>query len=107
MIWVQSALDCIQMCILGWDYGLYRYGANTKFRFWLALKLINIASAIRSETWITFPVAPEAPVTQLAKRWPIELAVPFRALFEAKIFSTANGVALHTVNHYHPPNILI
>ena len=44
-----------------------------------------------------------APVAQWLKRWPTDLAVPTRD----EIFSTVNGVPLHTAFHFQPLIVLI
>ena len=48
-----------------------------------------------------------APVAQWVKRWPTDLAVPSWIPARGKIFSTVNGVPLHTSFHYHLPVVLI
>ena len=48
-----------------------------------------------------------APVAQWVKRWPTDLAVPSSIPARGKIFSTVNGVPLHTAFHYHPSIVLI
>ena len=48
-----------------------------------------------------------APVAQWVKRWPTDLAVPSSIPARGEIFSTVNGVPLHTAFHYHLPIVLI
>ena len=48
-----------------------------------------------------------APVAQLVKRWPTDLAVPSSIPARGKIFSTVNGAPLHTAFHYQPLIVLI
>ena len=48
-----------------------------------------------------------APVAQWVKRWPTDLAVPSSIPARGEIFSTVNGVPLHTAFHYHPSIVLI
>ena len=50
---------------------------------------------------------PGAPVAQWVKRWPTDLAVPSSIPARGEIFSTVNGVPLHTAFHYHPSIVLI
>ena len=47
------------------------------------------------------------PLAQLVKRWPADLAVPSSIPARGEIFSTVNGVQLHTAFHYHLPIVLI
>ena len=44
-----------------------------------------------------------APVVQFDKYWSTDLAVPLSSHARGKIFSTVNGVPLHTAFHCHPP----
>ena len=55
----------------------------------------------------TITVASGAPVAQWVKRWPTDLAVPSSIPARGEIFSTVNGVPLHTAFHYHLPIVLI
>ena len=48
-----------------------------------------------------------APVAQWVKRWPTDLAVPSSIPARGEIFSTVNGVPLHTAFQYHLPIVLI
>ena len=48
-----------------------------------------------------------APVAHWVKGWPIDQAVPSSSPALGKIFSTINGVPLHTAYCYHMPNLLI
>ena len=48
-----------------------------------------------------------ASVAQWVKRWPTDLAVPSSIPARGEIFSTLNGVPLHTAFHYHPSIVLI
>ena len=54
-----------------------------------------------------FPFVTGAPVAQWVKRWPTDLAVPSSIPARGEIFSTVNGVTLHTALHYHPAIVLI
>ena len=47
-----------------------------------------------------------APVAQWVKRWPTDLAVPSSIPARGEIFSTVDGVPLHTAFHYHLPIVL-
>ena len=47
------------------------------------------------------------PVAQWVKCWPIDLVVPSSIPARGEIFSTVNGVPLHTAFHYHPSIVLI
>ena len=47
-----------------------------------------------------------APVAQWVKRWPSDLAVPSSIPAQDEIFSTVNGVPLHTAFHYQHPIVL-
>ena len=55
----------------------------------------------------SLPGIPGAPVAQWVKRWPTDLAVPSSIPARGEIFSTVNGVPLHTAFHYHLPIVLI
>ena len=46
-------------------------------------------------------------VAQWIKHWPTDLAVPSSIPARGEIFSTVNGVPLHTAFHYHPSIVLI
>ena len=48
-----------------------------------------------------------APVAPWVKRWPTDLAVPISRPTRDDIFSTVNGVPLHTAFHYYPLIVLI
>ena len=48
-----------------------------------------------------------APVSQLAKRRPTDLAVSGLSLVRAEIFLNVNRVLLHTAFHYQPLIVLI
>ena len=48
-----------------------------------------------------------APVAQWVKRWPTDLAVPSSCTARGEIFSTVNGIPLHTAFHYHLPIVLM
>ena len=47
-----------------------------------------------------------ATVAQWVNRWNTDLTVLASSLARDEIFSTVNGVPLHTAFHYHPPIIL-
>ena len=55
----------------------------------------------------TTPYGVGAPVAQWVKRWPTDLAVPSSMPARGRIFSTVNGVPLHTAFHYQPLIVLI
>ena len=46
-------------------------------------------------------------VAQWFNRWPTDLAVPSSSPAQNKIFSTVNGIQLHTAFHYHLSIVLI
>ena len=46
------------------------------------------------------------PVAQLVKHWLTDLAVSGSSPARGEIFSTVNGVPLHTVFYCHPPTVL-
>ena len=48
-----------------------------------------------------------ATVAQRVKRWSADLAVPNSIPARGRIFSTVNGVPLHTAFHYQPLIVLI
>ena len=48
-----------------------------------------------------------AQAAQWVKRWPTDLAVPSWSLARGEIFSTVNGVTLHTAFQNYPPIVLI
>ena len=47
------------------------------------------------------------PVAQWVKHWPTDLAVLSLSPSQGEIFSTVNGVTLHTAFHYHSSIALI
>ena len=49
----------------------------------------------------------EPPAAQWLKRWPTDLAGPSSIRTRGEIFSTVNGVPLHTAFYYHPNIVLI
>ena len=51
----------------------------------------------------SFSLSPAAPAAQCVKRWPADLAITG----QGEIFSTVNGVSLHTTFHYNPPMVRI
>ena len=48
-----------------------------------------------------------APVAQWAKCWPTVLAILSSSPARGEMFSTINGVPLHTAFHYNPPTVPI
>ena len=71
----------------------------------------DVASTlIRHHFGTTFPLGWRghgAPVAQWVKRWPTDLAGPSSIPARGEIFSTVNGVQLHTAFHYQPSIVLI
>ena len=53
------------------------------------------------------PTTLGAPIAQWVKRWPTDLAVQSSIPARGRIFSTVNGVPLHTAFHYQPLIVLI
>ena len=61
----------------------------------------------KGSTLINRDWANGAPVAEWVKRWPTDLAVPSSSPARGEIFSTVNGIPLHTAFHYHSPIVLI
>ena len=70
---------------------------------------IHVSAAIipSLQTYVPKAKEPWLQVAQWLKHWPTDLAVPGTSSTPDKIFSTVNGVPMHTAFHYHPLIVLI
>ena len=67
------------------------------------IKLLMIMIHLYKNFKSDFNINQEAPVAEWVKRWPTDLAVARSSPARGDMFSTVNGVPLHTDFHYHPP----
>ena len=70
-------------------------------------ELTHLLACDKTNFRIGIPTQRGAPVAQWVKRWPTDLAVPSSIPARGEIFSTVDGVPLHTAFHYHPSIVLI
>ena len=82
------------------SYRIFSYGPKNGFQ----IAMVNEPSMFKP---LKFYCIWGAPVAQWVKPWPTDLADPSLILTRGEIFSTVNGVPLHTAFHYHPNIVLI